>query len=249
MIILDHTYNNAFIKYSFTDKYLQDVTKDCRIKMDTEWDNLVKVTEAKGGKVWDSDIYRITGISEGGYLHISLDKIRYKDMKGARTILPELISLDDSYQPHGGIVASIIRSKSGDYIVGNLPSSSVLTLKTNLIGGSMNIDEVPFDENFSIHKFIENELFEELGVVKEYIKESNLIGIIQTKNHHFVFVFFIDLLLSSEEILQSHKKLEEKEFQSIEILPKSELIGKLSEIGDWQGKIHLLKSFQHIFSK
>jgi 8-oxo-dGTP pyrophosphatase MutT (NUDIX family) len=176
--------------------------------IDKAWNDI-----KKRGAVWNGIIYRLYSISKFPKTIIRINKISYKNHITSNIYGIYIKNQYPSYFPNGIYVTSYIRTIDNCLMFSEKSNSSILQNGYNLIGGTCNKDELEIlkiDDFFATWKM---EFFEELSLDLHKIKRNQIIGVYQSSQYRIAIVYFVDLLLSSNEIQKlsrlnnEHKRL------------------------------------------
>jgi len=247
MILSDTVFFRSKIKYTYEVENNVAITDEIQKFVDAEWSGLVEKTKVKGGSVWDSDVYRISDFTIlKDELILSLGNVRYSHIRAFKKQKRKLSLMSKKYHPRGGVVSAVIKTSDSLFINGRLPQSSSIDATINVVGGSMNMSEFDFNDDFSVYNFMENEILEELGIEKRYIKEIKIIGIIQSENMQIIFLFAVELLITGNTVLSLHEELKSKEFESLVLSNSTELLDIFARMGGWKIDISALGGFKDL---
>lgn len=154
------------------------------------WKTALKDAKAAGRELWNARVYRLLKITKTkNTTTLWLGITDYKTIRASEQILDEIRSVQFQDRPNGLYVSTYISTKDNWYIMGMKSNKSSQRNAINLLGGTLNVDEMKLTRTSDLYKYLIKEILEETGYATTKVDKINGLGIYLTKTMRVAIIF------------------------------------------------------------
>jgi 8-oxo-dGTP pyrophosphatase MutT (NUDIX family) len=217
-------------------------------KLVSAWEQLQKQANDDGKQVWDSELYRLEAVKKRkDNLDITLSTILFSTRKMITQYLPEVLSLGEDYFSKGMFSSIFIRTSDNLYAF--LKKSNLFVARNNysFVGGAYSKAEQKISNGQDLFEIARKEIFEELNITDNDVRNISMISIFITSQTHTCFLFDCQLNLTSQELIEKYNLSHDPESSELILLHLEQIEEFLTKNlpGD-VNKMELFMQAQHL---
>lgn len=210
------------------------------------WKELTANAAKNNRKIWDSELYRLENVAVSNHsLKVILSTIPFSRRKMTTVFLPEVLNLGEEYFSKGMFSSIFVKTSDDQYCFLKKSGKYEARNEYSFVGGAYSKTEKIIKNNKDFFDAAKKEIYEEINIVPNDIKNFNLISIFITSQTHVCCLFYCCLDLTLSELRQKYELNYDLESSEIIFLPLNEVNEFLSE--KIPGDVIKLELFKRIF--
>lgn len=236
-IVVNKNYSFENIKIVVNNEWFS-YEPEIQSQIDKLWEEKVKESEEKWSKLWDWNNYRLVDYKiDDWILLLEVWFVKYRNIWASSIIIDQINNLSKKNRWNGMFVAWLIKSKDNYYILGER-SWRYLRKEWELevLGWVLQPDDIIVNTVWDIYSCLLKELKEEGWIDKIHIIDKKFLWIIRGTNLNFWLIFFIELNLNKEQIIEKFNESNDLEMKNLVFVNESEIEEFLNNesIKDWE---------------
>ena len=244
-IITNKTYNPSDIICEFTDTTTHKMDMELMNTVDNRWCDTVNNAINNGKTCYNGWSYRVENIEErGNKLYVKLSIIEFKKRLILQRMLLNNEDMPDYSTPNAVSTGGIVKTNDGYYVLVRL-SNSTMNNNTYEVPGGM-CENTWDNEVITTNQKLE--VHEEIGVLERDYKVFTLLGVIKKKATEYNFVYYHELHISKNELLEQYKSVTDTDITGIECFLEDDYKRVMKAINKSKEQyIELLDAYQNTY--
>lgn len=203
-------------------------------RINETWKVLLTYYAEHGMRVWDAPHYRLNNIAEvsSGSCRLELSVVMFSTVKSLIEIRRHC-PLPDSYNSYHLNVGALIKTSDNFYLFG-ARSNTAYANKTDIIGGGLQVDELPIASGNDIRKTLFKEMQEEANISETQVVSSEVMGILLSSSTGLIILFDVCLNSAKAELVSRFVTRSDQEMADLIFVPATELVSFLEGLHDYR---------------